>query len=374
VKQWAVYPEDWWNDDNYQSAYELAIFLHKCGLDMAERPADYFSPLLTCFLYPSWEPYLPSLSTCWQSSKAADDFDVASWTQATDTVRVTTFPIFAAFQPAIQPNFYGLPLKERVITWLLYDVVDARSFRKVVQRNESITRNDAVELAESHINLLSLAVRSFVQSQFRPWYNQSTWNELMHDLVPTLGEVNLLQEEYSPYDVQKFQSELSYGNPLIVCILSSEFTFFYSRYRARKRSFERHLHTEVMKWLQILQDCNIDLERYGQHEYGMIFRKDSQKRLFGSRTEGWAWTGFSWGPNPSDWVFHLDRVVERFSGDFWRLIDNPIQQVPGAWIDDDDVWDEDLIYADDLESELEDDYGDDSDHESGHESNAEASD
>ncbi|KAF3019033.1 hypothetical protein E8E14_013459 [Neopestalotiopsis sp. 37M] len=249
--------------------------------------------------------------------------------------------------PAFQPDFYETPLIERI-----------------VRENGSITRNDAVELAESHINLLSLAALSFVRSQFMPWFNQAAWNELIHELVLTIGDVNLQQEEHGPYDIRRLH-DYHRGNPLMLCIFAAEDTFFVSNYKSYERSFGRHLRTEIMKWLQVLQDCNVDLESYGQHEHDMIFRKDSKKRLYGSRTEGWAWTGFSWGPDPNDWVFYLDRVVERFSGDFWRLIDNPIQQVPGAWIDnDDDFWDEWDLYSDDSESELEDDTGDDSDHES----------
>lgn len=363
---WAVNSQDWWDDDNYESAYELATFLHKCGLDMAETTTPhYFSTLEIFLLYPNWEPYLPSLSNYWQSSKAADDFDELALTKPTvptATIRFTDFPRFSAFQPTIQPNFYGITLTERVYTWLIYDIVDPKSFRKIVRGNESITRNDAVELAESHINLLGLAVRSFVQSRFIPWYNQSTWNELMHELVLTIGDVSLVQEDYIHYDIFENQHQMSYGNPLMVCIFSAVYTFFYAEFKSRKRSFERHLHTEVMKWLQILQDCSINLESYGQHEHGMIFRKDNRRRLLGYH-EVWVWTGFSLGPNPSDWVFHLDRVVERFSGDFWRLIDNPVQHVPGAWDDTDReffvTYRGEVLYRDIFKSELEDDSEDD---------------
>lgn len=366
VQQWAVNSQDWWDDDNYESAYELATFLHKCGLDMAETTTPhYFSTLEIFLLYPNWEPYLPSLSNYWQSSKAADDFDELALTKPTvptATIRFTDFPRFSAFQPTIQPNFYGITLTERVYTWLIYDIVDPKSFRKIVRGNESITRNDAVELAESHINLLGLAVRSFVQSRFIPWYNQSTWNELMHELVLTIGDVSLVQEDYIHYDIFENQHQMSYGNPLMVCIFSAVYTFFYAEFKSRKRSFERHLHTEVMKWLQILQDCSINLESYGQHEHGMIFRKDNRRRLLGYH-EVWVWTGFSLGPNPSDWVFHLDRVVERFSGDFWRLIDNPVQHVPGAWDDTDReffvTYRGEVLYRDIFKSELEDDSEDD---------------
>jgi hypothetical protein len=320
------------------------------------------SPLKIISFYPSWEPYLPALSTCWQSSNAADDLDLADMgTRHPGYFRVTDFPIFSAFQPAIQPDFYKTPLTERAYTWLLDDIVDAKSFRKVVQENGSIMRNDAVELAESHINLLSLAVNSFAISQFRPWY-QASWNELMHELVLIIGDVSLMQEDYDPYDISADISQLSRGNPLMVCILAAMDTFFFGAFKSGKRSFERHLHTEVMKWLQILQGCSIDLESYGQHEHSMIFRKDKRRRLLGYH-EVWAWTGFSWGPNPSDWVFYLDRVVERFSGDFWRLIDNPVQHVPGAWEDADRDFhvtlDGEVLYRDIFESELEDDSEDD---------------
>ncbi|ETS75530.1 hypothetical protein PFICI_12474 [Pestalotiopsis fici W106-1] len=341
--------------DNAKAWHDVVKFFRACGIKFPETGHD-IAVLVLCFTAPHWDVYMPWLLTCW---KSAEDFIHSAGTNMIDLVTMAgcTYTAFTTLQPVTQPDFYHSPPVERARKISVHGpTCDHRVFRKFLHEDAIIKRDDAVEIAKEGINILSLATRSFVESRdYNTKYDQAGWNKLMQELVLKTGDFNLEQEAYSHYDIKSvYEAEARSGNPFMVCILSAINCFPKRRFHSRKLSLERHLQIEVHRWLQVLQDCEIDLEAYGQREHGMIFRKGKRPLLIHDYKETWLWTGFSWGSNPSDWVFHVDRVVERFSDDFWRLIDNPIQQVPGAWIEDED------LHSDLSDSELEDGLDDDS--------------
>ncbi len=45
--------------------------------------------------------------------------------------------------------------------------------------------------------------------------------------------------------------------------------------------------------------------------------------------------GFEYGAKPTDWSFEWDLEVEEIAGEFWQAVENPVLQVPGAWVEED---------------------------------------
>lgn len=318
------------------SKYKLAKFLIACGLDIAESSAPQnFKPVQLCLFRESWSAHLPWLLTCLQSSEAAANTDVVDVWTFLHRIDSTTCSTFETFQPAMQPDFYASPLPERARTYLS-TVRDANLFRKILHRDGVIRKEDVVELVSSNVNVLSIAARCFVSSYLGP-FNTSEWGRLMRELILLTDDHSAYSKDYKFTDKTGRGFSVNQGTVLWACVYSigaEEYIFHWLQ--RRNEPIDKYIRIRIFRWLKWLQECNVDLLGYGQREHEIIFggaHKRHEIRVL--RTGSWMWTGFSWGPNPEDWTFHLDRVVERFAGDFWHMVDNPDLRVPGAWIDDD---------------------------------------
>ncbi|KAI1464187.1 uncharacterized protein F4812DRAFT_453064 [Daldinia caldariorum] len=84
----------------------------------------------------------------------------------------------------------------------------------------------------------------------------------------------------------------------------------------------------IRKWLEVLALAGVDLEAYGQREYGFLIGSCNLRHieLF--------WDDF--GPEPEDWGFYFNEPTDEFAGNFWNLVRDSPLNIPGAWVEDED--------------------------------------
>lgn len=264
-------------------------------------------------------------------------------------LRFTSCSTFMAFQPVIQPDFYVSPLPFRVKTHLNQQLSDAGLFRIIVHRDSIFRKEDVVELIGSGFSLLNTAVWSFFTVCSTELYDHIEWTQLMHDLILVTDDLHFHLPGFDSITVSDEEDFIAIsgeedstidGPTLWVCILSTAYNFSdrdipYRVGRNQLQSIDEAISSSVLDWLEILQDCKVDLASYGQREHEIIFGGARHRHAIrAGRGGSCMWTGFSWGPEPEDWTIHLDPVVERYARDFWQLVDDPLLHIPGAWVDD----------------------------------------
>ncbi|KAI1384189.1 uncharacterized protein F4822DRAFT_434129 [Hypoxylon trugodes] len=107
-----------------------------------------------------------------------------------------------------------------------------------------------------------------------------------------------------------------------------------------------HIHHQrpalILKlWLRALQLGGIHLNRYGQRESDIIADTCALRRVeVDEWSDTYMWSvyvsiyliSFKFGPEPEDWKFYFDESTDEFTGDFWRLIEDPPLCIPGSWV------------------------------------------
>lgn len=90
----------------------------------------------------------------------------------------------------------------------------------------------------------------------------------------------------------------------------------------------------LQKWLIDLENAGIDLQEFGERE-DSIWKKDLVQRNFIAHDEenpsSHRIIGFSYGPSVADWSVWLSPSVDVFVGDFWRLVEKPVEMMAGGW-------------------------------------------
>ncbi|OQD98846.1 hypothetical protein PENSOL_c008G11130 [Penicillium solitum] len=91
-------------------------------------------------------------------------------------------------------------------------------------------------------------------------------------------------------------------------------------------------------WLKTLQKGGVNLERYGRNEERIwktewIPRESHQLPDYDrhSRTTKARLIGFSYGPSIEDWHLWVSEPSDSLVGEFWDLIERPVEVMPGAW-------------------------------------------
>ncbi|TGO64447.1 hypothetical protein BCON_0007g00970 [Botryotinia convoluta] len=114
-----------------------------------------------------------------------------------------------------------------------------------------------------------------------------------------------------------------------------------------KNFLEKENPYTLEKWLGILVKLGIDLNAYGERESSLFKKKMT---FFDGRTMAqysyipvnWRLKyilGFTYGPRIEDWELWFLEWTDEYAGDFWKLIENPIQatlanlSIPGGWVD-----------------------------------------
>ncbi|KAI0190718.1 hypothetical protein EV127DRAFT_79010 [Xylaria flabelliformis] len=238
----------------------------------------------------------------------------------------------------------------------------SKEFLKMFQHLECPHHESAT--LESRLRSLRRASGSAVHPEVIPDLLQGYWTQdlralcieslaiypLTHIVADGLGRAgdNLVAEWASlaetvirnTPDIYHVDEEQS--TPLIVVIRSSSFSRRQSRYMSMRR-----LITCVNLWLSKVQSSGHDLEEYGRRENEMLMDKQLQLdnacefAQYSFQRGRWRYfigriRGYQYGPQPKDWKILWSFPEKSYAADFWRLVEDGPQLVPGAWVEDSD--------------------------------------
>jgi len=90
-------------------------------------------------------------------------------------------------------------------------------------------------------------------------------------------------------------------------------------------------------YLADLNDSGVDLEQFGRREKQM-WHEDMVSKEFkiwcGDYLSEVTIVGFTYGKTPADFKLWISEVSDQFAGEFWHMIENPCERMPGAWIEE----------------------------------------
>jgi hypothetical protein len=95
----------------------------------------------------------------------------------------------------------------------------------------------------------------------------------------------------------------------------------------------------IQVWLGNLEAAGIDLARYGEVEHcnwrdGGFGREFSGWNIAEQAFDTQRVIGIAYGPSSEDWRIWLSEASDLLAGQFWEMIERPVDVTPGAWPED----------------------------------------
>lgn len=104
----------------------------------------------------------------------------------------------------------------------------------------------------------------------------------------------------------------------------------------------------LQMWLEILQECGIDLLEYGRQERQILKDREDgcEFKIYGDvLREEWCFEtendvfeirliGFEYGTEPGDWKLWWSEPTDGLVGDFWKEMEPEPLRIPGSWDED----------------------------------------
>ncbi|TEY87481.1 hypothetical protein BOTCAL_0001g00070 [Botryotinia calthae] len=146
------------------------------------------------------------------------------------------------------------------------------------------------------------------------------------------------QDQYKDKGVDLIKKMMAAGMSLHTLYENGR-TLLQRQFWAFEGDYER-IPYALKKWLEFLGDLDVDLNAYGEVE-SSLYKKKRMAYNFDRYTslELEIILGFKYGPRIEDWgIWWIERTDE-YAGDFWYLIENPLQadlvnlSIPGEWVD-----------------------------------------
>jgi hypothetical protein len=104
---------------------------------------------------------------------------------------------------------------------------------------------------------------------------------------------------------------------------------FYADWPAGERQQEA-----IQLWAKCLLAAGVDLLSYCEGEHNFLCEEEA---LYEMIKDEYGFIDFIYGPDPRDWRIWLRHSGDVYVGMFWELVESGLQQLPGAWIGEDDV-------------------------------------
>lgn len=269
---------------------------------------------------------------------------------------------FCTLMPSLFADLYKMNIEERVKYFRFDDPEVHAGILPAFMRLDGVLRQeDILELYQKGAYLLSLAAFRYGPIVHRG--NLSTaqsWRRLLRDIIPMIQNLSLrgfdadpkFQSQYfqkkgcdtSP--VCQFLKQQPPMTPLFTALSYFRFELYLPQDPIRTRDLRRMIHTTLTWWLEDLAECKVDLLKYGRRERALFLRNQELRRIWYrgcsmlhnkehptyELEDMLRLADFTYGPRPADWKFHWDMEIERFVGDFWDLVENPIPHLPGSWL------------------------------------------
>ncbi|KAJ5787284.1 hypothetical protein N7457_002274 [Penicillium paradoxum] len=250
---------------------------------------------------------------------------------------------FLFLQRACFPSFYQLPLSDRIK--MAIGIVGLSCFHPYMpDLFKTIIGKDVLEAKEIQLKFRSRRYPSttifhFVarnmgceqepplpfglklpgtsmQTQCASWYQAKTsWWGLFQEYLHTGANIHDLVE----------------GRTIFLSFLTG-YDNHSSWLTSQRRRNDLGSATEL--WLKALQANGVDLKQFGRAEL-VIWRNENIRKEFVAHgchdRLAKRIIGFTYGPSPEDWHLWVSEPTDRFAGEFWSLIERPVEVMPGTW-------------------------------------------
>jgi hypothetical protein len=249
-------------------------------------------------------------------------------------------------------DYYHLSLQERAenVRWAVLRRFNCAFVRTLLSQDGTVTRKSlqesiAVDRSLIHSAALGLGLgllpkkipdcrlqslkQFIIEPHAKPWAH---WIEEMVRVCAheDLNAVADISSTYLP------RGPFCYGTPL--GIMLTHFCSVLMRSDLRISLWDAAIHTILLEWLSALQAGGVDLLAYGQ-ACPFVFNTDSGEEYGVSGPREYPLRTIRlldivYASEPEDWKVLWGVDIEEMARDFWKMIERPVDVMPGAWIDD----------------------------------------
>lgn len=234
---------------------------------------------------------------------------------------------FLFLQQHVCPSFYRLPKRIRIRVALrigafyISDCSVPELFR-VILRKDILEPNDFKFCQESDSTLIHCAARGMGASErvFREGTSADrsicdAWGDLCHKFFYVGIDIHDLVDGKTPFLSFLDGYLSSWHGPIELgpaCQIAVQF------------------------WLKQLEVVGVDLNGYGKAEEYMWEGGTTQREfnVWNIPEQGFelqGMIGFAYGSSPENWYIWLSEETDSFVGEFWDMIERPVEVMPGAW-------------------------------------------
>jgi hypothetical protein len=234
---------------------------------------------------------------------------------------------FLFLQQHVCPSFYRLPKRIRIKVALRIGAFYSSDWSvpelfRVILGADVLEPNDLSPCQESDSTLIHCAARGMGASERDSREGTSTdrstidaWGDLCQKFLRVRLEVHDLVADKTPFLSFLNGYLLSWSGPI---------------------ELGPACQAAVQVWLKQLEAVGVDLTEYGKAEEGMWNGWFTQREFHvwnipKQDFELQEMVGFSYGPSPKDWYIWLSEESDSFVGEFWDMIERPVEVMPGAW-------------------------------------------
>lgn len=241
--------------------------------------------------------------------------------------------------PHLRPDHYSLPAKDRLLFFhFLAYPPNADSLKFILRRDGNLSPEDVRELDQNGIPLIKLMA----------WYYKDNhsdiglreWRKLTQDIIRTTtllhGETK--RDGLWPSCHPVFMTSMT---TLQLVLIGDCCAFYHFANPPTFSKWRGATERAVLHWLEDLEACGVDLNKYGEIEKRVISESDKERSRLGMNMldfccleRTWRLENFIYGPKPGDWQLSWDLGIEVLHGEFWDMVENPPLHIVGAWVDD----------------------------------------
>lgn len=221
------------------------------------------------------------------------------------------------------------------------------TIRLVTCPNGPIEKSDVQQWREDDASLLCLVLGPYFNS-FAEVQAEPGWHSLLLEVITATDDLHYMVNTPVPY-------ELPVSYDLVPPVTAFGRVLQLHRYyigevvtkqKVLTQSKVDNSNLRLQSLISLLGSCGRDALDFGRKEAAIWVNDNKTAKIIGDvlhlgvddRCGGYYGLPYlsavHYGAEPVDWYFEMDFHYENHAGDFWNLIENPPQLVPGAWIDE----------------------------------------
>ncbi|KAF2972023.1 hypothetical protein GQX73_g1509 [Xylaria multiplex] len=264
---------------------------------------------------------------------------------SSNELEILTDPLDTYFDPKGETCSCALSLVSRDVK-KIYQVVECPS-------HETTTLKSRLKQLFYHVNVVEdpMAIPDFLQ----PYWSQD-FRALRTASIGTFDLLHVIAIGFGSSNYE-FTGGWALLADMVVCNTPDihQITNFGTRDWLPRPSVWTLVSNHLKLWLSKIRSNGYDLKEYGRRENELLANKDlilgsclliSRREAETYRRYDIAWLrGYEYGPEPEDWKVLVSFPEKSYAADFWNLVEDGPQVVPGSWVEDDDgaegyTWDQ----------------------------------